>query len=372
MKWHIGEWNVGKWCKVGYYCALYKFSWLILGTVQQQILQSFERKILEILDRESGLRARGMLENIWHSDQGQRACIREIEALHDDSHIMSLGDDTEETSSLMPQRQTNHDATGAKTQILQPDTILEASKGLEKFIIGSSVDLLNTLQPTPFTSTPVATRLREWLSSRISKFLWVRGSPVSHYTSELSVSSGSLINAALESKSQHCFTSVSLWKAPIWQTDSAEEAGVVSLVYSLICQLILLLERDVNTSIDLSAERFSLLESPLGNWKEATSFLNDLLALWPGILLCAIDGIDDLDYGRGQSLFADILPLVRRREAESGKSGLVFKTLFMMTSYAKTLDGALGIDEVVINRESRHPSRGSQGPRQKLTFDDRI
>ncbi|KAH6666418.1 hypothetical protein B0J14DRAFT_660040 [Halenospora varia] len=83
---------------------------MMQGTVQQQILQSFERKILEILDR-------------------------------------------------------------AKTQILQPDTILEASKGLEKFIIGSSVDLLNTLQPTPFASTPVATRLREWLSSRISKFL---------------------------------------------------------------------------------------------------------------------------------------------------------------------------------------------------------
>lgn len=95
------------------------------------------------------------------------------------------------------------------------------------------------------------------------------------------------------------------------------------LVYSLmIHQLILPLGPDADASIDFSAERISLLESPHGNWKEVISFLKDLLALSPGILLCVTDGIDDLDYGRRQSLCADILALMRRREAESGRSGL--------------------------------------------------
>jgi hypothetical protein len=152
-----------------------------------------------------------------------------------------------------------------------------------------------------------------------------------------------------------------------------EEAGVVSLVCSLmIRQLILLLGPDAVASIDFSAERLSLLESPLGNWKEVISFLKDLLALSPGILLCVIDGIDDLGYGRGQSLCADILALMRRREAASGRSGLVLKTLFTTTSYAKTLDDGLGLDEVVIDKELRHLGRGSMGLGQKLIFDKRI
>ncbi|KAE9375263.1 hypothetical protein N431DRAFT_453923 [Stipitochalara longipes BDJ] len=324
-------------------------------------------------DRESGLRARGVLEDTWHSDQGQRARIRRIETLQDNSQTTSLSDDIEETSSPKLQQQSSRAAGGENPLNYQRNAVLEASKGLEKFIIGNSVDLLNTLPPASFASIPVATKLREWLSSRISTFLWVRGPPASHYPSDLSALSGSLINAALGSKIPILFH----FCEPAKSVDLAdglntEEAGVVSLVYSLIRQLILLLEPDVDASIDFSAERLSLLESPLGNWREVISFLNDLLTLSPGILLCVIDGIDDLDYGRGKSLCADILALMRRREAASARSGLILKTLFTTTGYAKTLDDGLGLDEVVIDTESRHLSRGSMGPGQKSIFDERI
>jgi hypothetical protein len=314
-----------------------------------------------------------MLEDTWHLDQGQLARVRRIETLQDNSQIMSSGDDRKETSSPILQQQSGRAAGGARTLMHQRDTILEASKGLEKFIIGNSVDLLNTLPPASFASVPVATKLREWLSSRISTFLWIRGPPMSHYPSALSALSGSLINAALESKIPILFHFCEPAKSfDLADGFNAEEAGVVSLVYSLIRQLILLLEPDIDSSIDFSAERLSLLESPLGNWKEVISFLNDLLALSPGILLCIIDGIDDLDYGRGQSLCADILAMMRRREAVSERSGLILKTLFTTTSYAKALDDGLGLDEVVIDRELRHSSRGSMGPGQKLIFDERI
>lgn len=84
-----------------------------------------------------------------------------------------------------------------------------------------------------------------------------------------------------------------------------------------------------------------------------------------------IDGIDDLDYGRGHSLCSEILALIRLREAASEQSGRVLKHVFTTTSYAKTLDDGLGIDEVVIG-EPRHTSRGGEGPGQKLIFDERI
>lgn len=310
-----------------------------------------------------------MLEDTWHSDEEQRARVRRVGTLQDDSQNMSLGDNREEKSPPTSQQQSDHATGGAKPLTLQRDTILEASKGLEKFIIGNSVDLLNTLPPTSFASIPVATKLREWLSSRIFTFLWVRGSPANHYPSDISALSGSLITAALESKVPILFHFCEPSKRDnLTNGFNAEEAGVVSLVYSLIRQLILLLEPDVDASIDLSAERFSLLQSPLSNWKEVTSFLNDLLTLSPGILLCVIDGIDDLDYGRGQLLCADILALMRRREAASERSRLILKVLFTTTSYAKTLDDGLGINEVVIDKESRHLSRGSQGPGQKSIF----
>ncbi len=45
--------------------------------------------------------------------------------------------------------------------------------------------------------------------------------------------------------------------------------------------------------------------------------------------------------------------------AASGRSALIFKKLSITASYAKTLDDGLGIHEVVIDSESRRPSRGS-------------
>jgi hypothetical protein len=73
-----------------------------------------------------------MLEDTWHSDQGQRALVRRIETLQDNSQIVSSGDDIEEASSPTLQQQSCGAAEGAETPMHQRDTVLEASKGLEK------------------------------------------------------------------------------------------------------------------------------------------------------------------------------------------------------------------------------------------------
>lgn len=253
-----------------------------------------------------------MLEEIWHTDQWQRARARRVETLQAES--LTLRNEAEETPlSSDPQRRDPEPKNVGK-QKYERSVIWASSKGLENFILGNSVDLLNTLPPSSFASTPVAMKLREWLESRASVMLWIQGSPVRHYPTDLSALAGSLISAASASKTPILFHFCEPLKTgDIAKGLSLEETGVVSLVYSLIRQLIGLLEPDINVDIDFSADRFLSLETPLDSWKEALSLLNDLFTLAPGVLLCVIDGIDDLDHGRGQAKCADILALMRER-----------------------------------------------------------
>ncbi|KUJ23828.1 uncharacterized protein LY89DRAFT_4130 [Mollisia scopiformis] len=340
------------------------------AATQQKILQKFETLLLQILDRESGLRARGMLEDIVHTDQWQRrARVGRIESPYYSS-VAPSGNDTETALSLPSQDYTAGISTAASESSLHRDEIVDSSKCLERFILGNSVDFLNILPPARFASAPVATKLREWFAGRKSPFLWVRGPSAGRHSLELSSLSGSLIRAALESKAPIIFH----FCEPIRQVDlepgfGVEEAGAISLAYSLIRQLILLLEPEVDVRIDLSAARFRLLESPLINWKFAISILEDLLSLSPGVLLCVIDGFDELDYDLGQSLCRDLLTLFRRREQESTQKGLVFKMLFTTRNFAESLHAGLTIDEVVIDTEWKHPNHSSQGPGRKFIFD---
>lgn len=264
-----------------------------------------------------------MLEDIWQSDQWQRARVGiRFEGNQEDNHRIPLEVDTEE-ASITSQFLGETIQTRARSHKYKRATVSDSSKGLEKFIPGNSVDLLNTLSPSPFASIPVATKLREWLASATSTLLWVRGMSTGCYPSDLSALSGSIINAASESKTPIMFH----FCEPIRSTDmaeglTAEESGVLALVYSLIRQLILLLESAVDNSFDLRAERFQKLESPLQNWEEAISILGDLLVLSPGVLFCVIDGVDDLDYGRRRTLFGDVLGLMRRHQVSSKQNGL--------------------------------------------------
>jgi hypothetical protein len=129
--------------------------------------------------------------------------------------------------------------------------IWASSKGLENFIHGNSVDLLNTLPSSSFASTPVAMKLREWLQSQTSTVLWIQGPPMSHYPTGLSELAGSLITAASASKAPIMFHFCEPLKLGEGTSGlSVEEAGLISLVYSFIRQLILLLDSEVSTEIN--------------------------------------------------------------------------------------------------------------------------
>lgn len=319
--------------------------------------------MLKILERESGLRAKYMLEDIWKSDEWERSQERRLQPRQIPPSIIATSE-----SQQMPLQQSL-ETPASNRQHYKRSEVWDNSKGLESFILGNSVDLLNTLHPSPFASTRIAMKLREWLESHVSTTLWIHGLPVSHYPNELSALAGSLINAASASKTPVLFH----FCEPVKSSDilaglTEEQCGAISLALSLIRQLILLLEPEFDTSIDLEQSRFLSLEKPFYNWKDVLVLLESLFDLSPELLLCVIDGLDYLDYGLGQSMCTDILALLKRRELSSATKGFVLKTLFTSAGVSMTLDNKLGLDEVVIDEEPQHRGSGKPGPGQKLIF----
>ncbi|KAH0563423.1 hypothetical protein GP486_002013 [Trichoglossum hirsutum] len=340
---------------------------MMTGNIQQQILQSFEQRVLEMLDRESGLRAAGMLEGVWHTDRWQRVRDRRVETLEGESSAWR--DEGEESLPTTASLSRDLEPRGTVKQRYERSSIWASSKGLDSFILGNSVDLLNTLRPGSFAAASVALNIRDWLGSPVSTTLWIQGAPVRHYPTEYSELAGSLITAASASKTPILFHFCEPVESDIAEGLSLEEAGAVSLAYSLIRQLIALLEPDICVDIDFSDSRFLPLETPCDSWNEALSLLDDLFGLAPGVLLCVVDGIDYLDYGRGEAKCADFFALVRKRELSSKESGSVLKTLFTTTGHSRALDDGLRVDEVVIDRGSKQPSHGKPGPGQQSIFD---
>ncbi|KAG4030709.1 hypothetical protein MFRU_011g01650 [Monilinia fructicola] len=310
------------------------------------------------MDKESGLRATGVLKGIWRTDSWEREGVERLD-------ILSV----QEARPLI-----DADPLGEDLEIHSLDekrwflrsTIWDSSKDLETFIKGNSVDLLNTLPSSTWAATAVAMRLREWLECNECTFLWIQGEADHKYPSDLSVLAGSVIDASTTSKTPIIFH----FCEPIKKSDqreglSLEQACAISLVYALIRQLIGLLAPEIDGEIDLSPSRFSPLKKPLESWKDALSLLVDLLTLAPGVLLCAIDGFEYIDYGKGKSMCSDILTVLNDRKSLACKDGVVFKTLFTTAGSSRTLDNYLGTDETVFNAEPRRQSYGRAGPGQR-------
>ncbi|MCJ1308966.1 hypothetical protein MMC25_002621 [Agyrium rufum] len=73
---------------------------------------------------------------------------------------------------------------------------------------------------------------------------------------------------------------------------SEEESGLISLLYSLISQLVFHLKSALESSIDLSDERFSRLDGTMTTWSVALCLFEDLVSLSLPYVICVIDGIE--------------------------------------------------------------------------------
>ncbi|KAF5872235.1 uncharacterized protein Bfra_005589 [Botrytis fragariae] len=154
----------------------------------------------------------------------------------------------------------------------------------------------------------VAMKLRKWLEYNDCTVRWVRREAGHRYPFDSAVLAGFLIDATMISKTPIVFHFYELTKRSEKQQGlTLEQAYEMFLVYALIHQLIALLEPEVHCEIDSNPLRFSQLEKSLESWKEAFSHTIDLLNLATGMLLCVIDGLEYMDYGKAKATSSNIL-----------------------------------------------------------------
>lgn len=137
-----------------------------------------------------------------------------------------------------------------------------------------------------------------------------------------------------------------------------EQTHKITPVYALIHQLIALLEPEVDCEVDSNPLQFSQLEKPLESWNEALLHTIDLLNLAPAILLCFIDVLEYMNYGKSKATRSNFLAALKGRNDLAGKNRVIFKTLFTAAGASMTLDDRPKADETVSNNELRHQNCG--------------
>ncbi|KAH8703665.1 hypothetical protein BGW36DRAFT_89870 [Talaromyces proteolyticus] len=150
---------------------------------------------------------------------------------------------------------------------------------------------------------PVATEIYNWMRVNPSLPLAVEGSHSLGLPGRLTLISACYVSIARK----HSIPTVSHFCAA--SPRASKEAGIISLVYSLIRQLIDVAPpmMDCDSNCDLGKERFCRLNGTMSSWTDALGILDALLRYKPPVLFCVIDALDVLE---DESTVQYVKPLV--------------------------------------------------------------
>lgn len=248
--------------------------------------------------------------------------------------------------------------TGSVKRIYDEDHLQKEATRLERYIIGiETTSALLQEPPTLSLSYTMFYELQKWVKSRVSKMLWIAGPTDSNfrYPSTMSNAAASMVQLFTLTGLVviYHFCELPEISAPI-NNLSREELGLISLVCSLIRQLIIAAGPQFESSLDFSRERFAQLNSSMEGFKEALQLLKDLVDLCPAYIVCIIDGIDNIDYDKGREGCRTLLKALRELmalEVNDAGEGRVFKVLFTTASRPGMLMRDLKDDEMLLEDE---------------------
>lgn len=197
-----------------------------------------------------------------------------------------------------------------------------------------------------FTEHAIVKALQHWTTSTESERLWIIGVPSSYPTPTTSIAA-SVANAASE-----LGVPFTCFYYPTMHTneDTTDEKGIISLLYTLIRQIIDFVPPTVN-STQLSAARFKALDGTLQTWNEALRVLSDILIIAPPLLLIIIDGLERLDFAEcGEHYLLELLGLLQKRSetCNSDGSGNALKLLFTTAGRCAALNDVMHEDNSVM------------------------
>ena len=193
-----------------------------------------------------------------------------------------------------------------------------------------------TTQRTPKC---VYSPLQDWLSASGSRTVWLYGPANARMPSEISSTSAYVVSM-MESM-----------KVPLiahrCRPQESETVALISMIYSLILQLVWLLPEKFSSDRRFHGSRFAVLDGSINSLESALILFEDLLAQAPRILVCVVDGIQMIEDGRenarGTGMFLDLF-LEILKESKDVK---LLKLLLTTDGFCHRLDHRLDPDEKV-------------------------
>lgn len=211
-----------------------------------------------------------------------------------------------------------------------------SSRCMGTFQTGFSADGVQALQKT---AKSVLEPLQEWLSASESRTLWVYGPANASIPSDLSSTAEYVVST---------ITSVHLpLIAHRCRPEETEIEALISMVYSLIFQLVWQLPNSFTTHRIFDSSRFVVLDRSIRTLDQALILMEDLLAEVPRLLVCVLDGVQMAEDGRedvrGTGMFLDLFLEVLKESKESK----ILKILLTTDGFCHRLHRRLSSEEQV-------------------------
>ena len=251
---------------------------------------------------------------------------------------------------------TSDDDTKADQQRTATNEIAFAELEMRSRSLGTATSGFTggTIQSPHHTSSKVYHSLQEWLSASESRMLWIYGPPHTTKASDLSLTSAFVVSMITRSKlplvAHRC------------QNSGSEIEALISMIYSMLIQLIWLLPEKFSTDVDLSSDRFNQLDRSIGTLPHALLLMEDLLTLVPQLLVVVLDGVQLCEDGRddeqGTGMFLNFFMAILK----NSKEGRLAKVLFTTDGICRNLWRKLDPQEHV---DVMNEAGGSPGQRRK-------
>ena len=249
------------------------------------------------------------------------------------------------------------------------DTLILRTESFRDHIYGqgSAESLLDTSQAVALPNAMFG-RLRDWISSDASEMLWIAGPTDHRYPSKMSAIAATIIRLFAEAEPMVVFHFCDLPRdGELEDGITSEEVGVVSLVYSVIQQLVCHVRPEFESAVDFSEQRFAALNGNIERLANALTLLKDLVPLCLPYIVFVIDGLERLDYSKGRDGCEDLVTVLR--ELTIGENGAadsngIYKVLFTTSGTSATLMRELEVGEVLLQdgrRGSLHIDRHALG-----------
>jgi hypothetical protein len=211
---------------------------------------------------------------------------------------------------------------------------------------------------TPFFADhDIVYAIQQWSRASDSRMLWVVGHPERYFPNSASSIAASIINSAGERKIPVVYVFCD------WPGEDDENA-IITMLYSLIRQVINSLPSHIDTSINLSRTHFQKLDGTIGTWNEGLSILSELLLHTPSLLLTVIDGIEHLDYlNIGQQYISSMLGLLQNHVSNTRERNIeVMKTSKVLFTTAGNCASLNEVDDQILTIAKASEYHGKHNP----------